>query len=141
MTDTTAVILRPWTAGVIWTVTVKLVNLIWKNSFPHSVEQAVRDQQEDHSIELAMDTHGPTRTTTFIHARQGMNKTPDAFNRDYPIKNPVGLRLLSMSGSLPCGYISLWSLHHCGPEAAELYVCHSLPEADGLQSCDGRCEL
>ena len=30
------------------------------------------------NIELAMDTHGLTWTNTFIHARQGMNKTPDA---------------------------------------------------------------
>ena len=26
-----------------------------------------------------MDTHGLTWTNTFIHARPGMNKTPDAF--------------------------------------------------------------
>ena len=27
-----------------------------------------------------MDTHGLTWTSTFIHARLGMNKTPDAFS-------------------------------------------------------------
>ena len=39
-----------------------------------------------------MDTHGLTWTNTFIHARRGMNKTPDAFGMTiYSQETAIGL--------------------------------------------------
>ena len=41
-----------------------------------------------------MDTHGLTWTNTFIHARPGMNKTPDAFGMT--IYNPEAAIVLPL---------------------------------------------
>ena len=39
-----------------------------------------------------MDTHGRTWTNTFIHARPGMNETPDAFGMTiYNRETAIGL--------------------------------------------------
>ena len=54
-----------------------------------------------------MDTHGLTWTNTFIHARSGMNKTPDAFDMTIYNQEAAIVLLLCLSGIVRADKLSV----------------------------------